>query len=47
MKNYPIFRNGFKERNYNVVSDTYFIFQLDIFSPKSKETGLIVKSFNI
>ena len=39
MKNYPIFRNGFKERNYNVVSDTYFIFSWMYSAQKARRLG--------
>ena len=39
MKNYPIFRNGFKERNYNVVSDTYFIFSWLYSAQKTSKLG--------
>ena len=39
IKNHPIFRNDFKERNYNVLSDTYFIFSWLYSAQKPRRLG--------
>ena len=39
IKNHPIFRNDFKERDYNVLSDTYFIFSWLYSAQKARRLG--------
>ena len=39
IRNHPIFRNGFKELDYNVVGDTYFIFSWLYSAQKARRLG--------
>ena len=39
IRNHPIFRNGFKELDYNVVGDTYFIFSWLYSAQKTRKLG--------